>query len=150
MHFAAKSNPTGHVSCNRCKPSQPAHFCQTITAKLNEYKLGLLEQFINESEAFLRIARLAVNEAESLAWSTPYAHWLLPALAEEKILHARQWASRQHRVGNGLAAVAISHEVIQWNEPFRTPQDPLATERLSRSSEVASRAFEAARCDTRP
>jgi len=112
MHFAAKSNPKGH---------EPPHVHQTITAKLSEYKMALLEQFTNESEAFLRMARLAVNEAESLAWSTPYAQWLLPALAEEKILHARQWASRQHQVGNGLAAAATNPEVIQWNEPVQTP-----------------------------
>jgi hypothetical protein len=152
MHFATKSNPTDPATRSQSPLARPAHFHQTLAARLNEYKVGLLEEFSNESEAFLHFARLAVNEAESLAWSTPYAHMFLPALAEEKIQYARQWASRQCRVGNGLAAVATttSHEVIRWNELVGIhQQDILATGRVSRSSEAASRAFEAARSDTR-
>jgi len=95
----------------RGKPSraQPAHFHKKLAAKLNEYKVSLLEELSSESETFHQLARLAVNEAESLAWSTPYAHLFFPALVEEKIQYARQWTSRQCRVGNGLPAV-ISHE----------------------------------------
>lgn len=100
MYFATESNPRDPATRSRSPLAQPAHFRQTIAAKLNDYKVGLLEEFNNESEAFLRFARLAVNEAEGLAWSTPYAHLFLPVLAEEKIRYARKWASRQCQVGN--------------------------------------------------
>lgn len=151
MHFATESNPMDPATRSQSALAQPAHFRQTLAAKLNEYKVGLLEEFSNESEAFLHFTRLAVNEAESLAWSTPYAHLFLPALAEEKIQYARQWASRQCRVGNGLDAVAAttSHEVIRWNELVGIhQQDTLATGRVSRFSGTTSLAFEAARSGT--
>jgi len=76
-----------------------------IAAKLNQHKLGFLVDLNFESASFVRIARLALSEAESLAWSTPYAHLFLPALAEEKIYYVRQWVRRQRRVGNSLPAV---------------------------------------------
>jgi len=96
---------------NRCQSlmNWSGHFRQVVVARLDEYKAGLLKEFCNEPETFLHFARLAVNEAESLAWSTPYAHLFFPALVEERIQYARQWASRQCRVGNGLLT-ATSHE----------------------------------------
>src|SRR5580765_5845845 len=100
MHFATRSNPRDFATGSQFALAPAAHYRQTIVAKLNEYKVRLLEEFSHESEAFLHFARLAVNEAESLAWSTPYAHLFLPALAEEKIQYARQWANRQCRVGS--------------------------------------------------
>ena len=153
MAFAVKSDPMDPATRGRSGRSavaQPAHFHQKRAARLNEYKVGLLEEFSNESEAFRHFARLAVNEAESLAWSTPYAHFFLPALVEEKIQCARQWANRRSRVGNGLPAVTTSHEVIRCNELVGIPQDTLATGRVPRSSGAASRAFEVAHSDTSP
>ena len=143
-------DPATRGRSGRSAVAQPAHFHQKRAARLNEYKVGLLEEFSNESEAFRHFARLAVNEAESLAWSTPYAHLFLPSLVEEEIHYARQWASRQCRVGNGLPAVATSHKVIEWNERVGIQPDTLATGRVPRSSEAASHALEAARGDTRP
>jgi non-canonical (house-cleaning) NTP pyrophosphatase len=127
MSFATQPNPMNPAAQGRPARAQPAHFHQELVTKLNEYKTGLLEELSNEPETFLHFAWLAVNEAESLAWSTPYAHFFLPALVEEKIQCARQWANRQSRVGNGLPAVTTSHEVIRRNEPLEIPQDTLAT-----------------------
>jgi hypothetical protein len=39
--------------------------------------------------------RLALNEAEALAWQTGYPHLLFPALATEKIQAATEWSARQ-------------------------------------------------------
>jgi len=125
---------------------------QVAVARLERYKADLLKEFCNESAAFLHFARLVVNEAESLAWSTPYTHVFLPALAEEKIQYLRQWTRRQVRVGCGLAAIASanSQAMIQWHELAEVYQQiNLATGRGSSSSEAASRALEAARSDTR-
>jgi len=83
----------------------PAFLHPTIAAKLNQYKLGLLAELSHESETFVRFARLAISEAEGLAWSTPFAHLFLPALAEEKIHYTRQWVRRQRRIGRGLGAL---------------------------------------------
>ena len=112
MNFPYKFDPTYSTDCTWSAKAQPAVFRQALVAKLNGYKAGLLADFRDESEGFLRLIRLAINEAEGLAWSTPYAHLLLPALAEEKIQCVRRWTSHQHRVSPGLllAPAAASEE----------------------------------------
>ncbi len=153
MYFATECSPTNPATRSQSALAQAAHCRQAFAAKLNEYKVGLLEDLSNEPEAFLHFVRLAVNEAESLACATPYAHLFLPVLAEEKIRSARQWASRQCRIGSGLIAIstATGHELIRWDELVGIqPPDTLATGRVSRSSAATSRAFEAARIDTCP
>jgi hypothetical protein len=42
-----------------------------------------------------RLLRLAVNEAEALAWQTMYPQLVFPNLAMEKIQGAEQWNRRQ-------------------------------------------------------
>lgn len=91
------------VLSNDFEPAHSDAFRQAVTAQLNEHKAGVLDEFRDESEAFLHVVRLAINEAESLARSTPYAHLLLPVLIEEKIEHARRWARRQDRVSQQTA-----------------------------------------------
>src|SRR5687768_12954300 len=50
--------------------------------------------------------RLALNEAEALAWQTDYPHLVFPGLAEEKTAAALAWKRRQFHlkeVGSELA-----------------------------------------------
>jgi hypothetical protein len=42
-----------------------------------------------------RLIRQVVNEADSLAATTPYPALLFPVLAEEKVRNASAWATRQ-------------------------------------------------------
>ena len=55
-----------------------------------------------ESSRTLRIhqhtLRLALNEAEALAWQTMFPHLVFPALATEKIQAVVNWNTRQQRV----------------------------------------------------
>jgi hypothetical protein len=39
-----------------------------------------------------------VNEAEALAWQTPYPHLLFPSLAAEKVQAVAAWQTRQQSV----------------------------------------------------
>ncbi len=60
-----------------------------------------LRQKLSASHPFSRdgkshLIRLALNEAEALAWQTEYPHLVFPALAEEKIAAIQQWHSRQN------------------------------------------------------
>src|SRR5262245_51841519 len=53
-----------------------------------------------------RLLRLALNEAEALAWQTEYPHLFFPALAAEKAQAAVSWHRRQRalqRTGHELA-----------------------------------------------
>lgn len=88
---------------------QSSAFREALAAQLNEYKAGLLEEFSDGSAGFLHFVRLAVNEAEGLAWFTPYAHLFLPALVEEKIQYVRRWTRHQHCVSPGLQMSAGEH-----------------------------------------
>ncbi|HEX3626945.1 MAG TPA: hypothetical protein VH280_16165 [Verrucomicrobiae bacterium] len=69
----------------------------------------ILAQIRNAREAILaearetvavqeRLLRLAVNEAEALAWQTLYPQLVFPSLAMEKIRGAAQWSTRQRRI----------------------------------------------------
>jgi len=42
-----------------------------------------------------RVFRLALNEAEALAWQTQYPHLVFPILAQEKVLAIAAWHERQ-------------------------------------------------------
>ena len=41
---------------------------------------------------------LTLNEAEALAWLTPFPDLLFPVLAEEKTWELKQWATRQQAI----------------------------------------------------
>lgn len=109
MYFPNEFDPTDSAGRSGSILVQSSAFRERLGAELSAYKEGLLERFRDESAGFLHLLRLSVNEAEGLAWSTPYAHLLLPALVEEKIHYVRQWASHQHRVSPGLHMSAGEH-----------------------------------------
>ena len=48
-----------------------------------------------------QLLRLAVNEAEALAWQTMYPHLVFPNLAMEKIQGAAKWSRRQRVAAPG-------------------------------------------------
>jgi hypothetical protein len=55
---------------------------------------------INHDHALLRgqqsrLVRLALNEAEALAWQTQFPHLVFPSLAEEKVRAVLLWHERQ-------------------------------------------------------
>jgi hypothetical protein len=57
---------------------------------------------LNEAERVLpsqtHLVRLAVNEAEALAWQTAYPHLVFPALAVEKVQAVTAWNHHQRAV----------------------------------------------------
>ena len=53
-----------------------------------------------------RLIYQVVNEADSLAATTAYPTLLLPALAEEKVRSASEWAARQQVIRNQTLALA--------------------------------------------
>ena len=55
-----------------------------------------------------RILRLALNEAEALAWQTGFPHLFFPALAAEKARSALSWHRRQRALRAGVAEVAFA------------------------------------------
>jgi hypothetical protein len=67
---------------------------------MSELKNRLLDGLVaDERDEFVRSSvRLAVEDAASLAWASPYPLLLLPELLNEKVSEARQRAARQRRI----------------------------------------------------
>ena len=50
----------------------------------------------------------ALNEAEAIAWQTPYPHLLFPILAEEKASAVTRWAARQRSVARTSRQIVLT------------------------------------------
>jgi hypothetical protein len=98
MNLEMMLNLTDRASRCQSLLIQPGPLRQTVVKKLDEYKTHLLDELKAESQAFRDLVKLSVTEAEALAWSTPYPHLFLPALAEEKIACVQLWTLRQSRI----------------------------------------------------
>lgn len=72
--------------------------CHKLLGQIDQIKIGLVSHYglgLNGQE---RLLHSALNEAEALAWQTPYPHLFFPVLAEEKVRAARRWVARQELV----------------------------------------------------
>jgi hypothetical protein len=69
--------------------------CQKMLARI----AGVKETIFHESFAALktreRLLRLALNEAEAVAWQTMYPHLVFPTLATEKVQAVMAWDKLQ-------------------------------------------------------
>lgn len=70
-------------------------------------KQQLRQQFLG-AFADLYLLDFTLNEAESVAWSTPFPHLFFPALAEEKIGKALAWAKHQRQVKARAAEISFA------------------------------------------
>jgi hypothetical protein len=87
--------------CRRCY--------ERVLRGLAAVKSNIERQFGRAMAGYEQLLQSAVNEAEAVAWQTPYPHLFFPVLAEEKALAAQQWANRQrviHARTESFAAAA--------------------------------------------
>jgi len=90
------------------RPGFPAHrgrfrtacgrSCQGALARLAAVKAQVERGFGQTMAGHDQLLKAALNEAEALAWRTPYPHLLFPLLADEKAAEARKWATRQQAI----------------------------------------------------
>jgi len=71
---------------------------QGIMAQIRRTRNSILAEARESHQVQERLLRLAVNEAEGLAWQTMYPQLVFPNLAMEKIQGAVQWSRRQRRI----------------------------------------------------
>lgn len=69
--------------------------CPKTAAQLEQAKAAVLSEFQDGLADHAHLLRLALNEAEALAWQTGYPHLLFPALAMEKAQAVAHWHTRQ-------------------------------------------------------
>ena len=72
--------------------------CRKLLAQIETAKNAILAEFRNIAGGQERMLRLAVNEAEALAWQTDYPHLLFPTLAKEKAEEVVAWQARAQSV----------------------------------------------------
>ena len=72
--------------------------CGALFRRLEGLKDQLLREFGGKLKQQDRLLRAALNEAEALAWQTPYPHLFFPVLAQEKAISAHNWAQRQREI----------------------------------------------------
>jgi hypothetical protein len=72
--------------------------CRTLLAQIESAKNAILAEFRNLAGVRERMLRLAVNEAEALAWQTEYPHLLFPTLAKEKAEEVIAWHARAESI----------------------------------------------------
>ncbi len=80
--------------------------CRSLMRQIEGVKESVLREFASSRREQGQMLRFALNEAEALAWQTPYPHLLFPLLAYEKAESARQWAERQRDVRQATWAFA--------------------------------------------
>jgi hypothetical protein len=83
--------------------------CQQLAAQFERAKGNLLAELQGSLEVPEKLFRLALNEAEALAWETGYPHLVFPVLASEKVRATAQWTARQQflRRKNSTHAMSI-------------------------------------------
>ncbi|HEV2437151.1 MAG TPA: hypothetical protein VG077_14245 [Verrucomicrobiae bacterium] len=69
--------------------------CQKLAAQIERAKGNLLTELRGTLEVPEKLFRLALGEAEALAWQTGYPQLVFPALAAEKVQAAVAWNTRQ-------------------------------------------------------
>src|SRR5215831_8510712 len=72
--------------------------CRALLAQIESTKDAILAEFRKDAGGQERMLRLAVNEAEALAWQTEYPHLLFPTLAQEKAEEVVAWQARERAI----------------------------------------------------
>lgn len=82
--------------------------CQKILAQINRTKAAIFAESRHALRAPERLLRLALNEAEAVAWQTAYPHLVFPTLATEKVQAVVAWNKTQQsmRRANPVPALA--------------------------------------------
>lgn len=79
--------------------------CQRVRDQVTRVRVALFGEWKALLVTNERVLRLALNEAEALAWQTGLPHLVFPALAEEKVRAVAKWSVRQRALDSGLLSV---------------------------------------------
>ena len=72
--------------------------CKRILAQIRNAREAILAEARETIKAQEQMLRLAINEAEALAWQTLYPQLVFPALAMEKVRGVAAWNNHQRTV----------------------------------------------------
>jgi DNA-binding FrmR family transcriptional regulator len=69
--------------------------CQRILTQISAAKETIFAESRSALKSQERVLRLALNEAEAVAWQTAYPHLVFPDLAMEKVQAVIAWDAHQ-------------------------------------------------------
>ena len=72
--------------------------CKRIVRRVRRTKHALLKEFKTTFDAQEHVLRLALNEAEALAWQSGFPQLFFPDLAMEKAQAVVAWEARQQSI----------------------------------------------------
>ena len=78
--------------------------CRKLLTQIESSKDAIFDEFRDLNGGQERMLRLALNEAEAIAWQTEYPHLIFPTLAQEKAEEVAAW--QEH-------ALAIRESLVQ-------------------------------------
>jgi hypothetical protein len=82
--------------------------CRKLIGQVNRTKQTILAEFRSALGAHEEVLRLALNEAEAIAWQTEYPYLVFPVLATEKAQAAAAWETRQRAVQGTYSRRALA------------------------------------------
>ena len=80
--------------------------CKAVISRVKQARDALLAEARETLQVEDRMLRLALNEAEALAWASRYPHLVFPDLAAEKIRGVAAWDRHQREVEEKARAAA--------------------------------------------
>jgi hypothetical protein len=98
IHESNSSLLRGHLSSFNRISAVCLRYCQKALHRLSVIKSNIEREFGRTMSGYEQLLSSALNEAEALAWQTPFPHLLFPVLAEEKAVEAQHWAARQRAI----------------------------------------------------
>ena len=69
--------------------------CRQILAQIRKARQAIYAEYREALQTHDHLLRLALNEAEALAWETKYPHLVFPTLAKEKLQAVADWKRHQ-------------------------------------------------------
>ena len=79
-----------------------------ILEQINKTRASIVSEFEQQLQPYDQLLRLAITEAESLAWQTRYPHLLFPTLAREKAESVAAWKNRQQELLHSEAVTRLA------------------------------------------
>ena len=80
--------------------------CRLLYRQVQELKVRVFHEFGGKLKQQDQLLRSALNEAEALAWQTPYPHLFFPVLAQEKAASVQNWVQRQQAIRQATLRLA--------------------------------------------
>lgn len=95
--FTSNNQPVQSGNFGRLRAAC-AYCYQGVLRRLTAVKAKVEREFGQDMGGYEPLLKAAINEAEAVAWQTPYPHLFFPVLAEEKAAEVRHWASHQRAI----------------------------------------------------